>query len=1092
MLEVFTIGGGEYIVNVFNAVAAWTGSGGYASMIKVVMVMALIYVLLIVAFNQDWRAWMNWFLQSTLIYLCLMVPTVTIKVTDRVNPSLAPSVVANVPLGLGVIASFTSQIGDYLTREAETVFVMPSQLKYSSNGMLYGSKLMEASRQIRITDPEFGANINEHMKRCVFYDVMLGFKSMDTLAKSTDLWADIGPGSPARAQNFIVRTGSGPGSTTTTTIITCEEAYATLTPQWNAFLTQFRPIWAKSLYPGLSNAAAEAKLVADLPATNAAFTGNASNALEIMRQNIAMNAFMQARDDMSGGTGASAIDSFAATRADIQTRNTYSAIAQGAMKWVPILNIVLTVVFYAMFPVIFPLFLFPRTGVSTLKGYTVGFFYLAAWGPLYVILHMILMSRGMSAANAIAPGGASLGSFAGIGAVNDETAVLAGYMIAAIPFLAAGMAKGAMAIASQATSFLGPSQNAAEQAAAEATTGNYAYGNASLANATINTQTRDQWNTAPTFTKGAGPAFAFREANGAITTLNSDGSFVTNQQGAISSFESKPSFSASDMSEIRATASEFQTKATNYRVAASSRSEAANTTGSQVFDTAQRMKGNEFSNGTAVQDALSESQNLTRQWSDRLVNDYGWSREAADRLSRQAIERGEVSANGALSGKLPLLGGGSGKGGKPKAGVEANGSVGVTGSLSATSTSDQFATLSESERINQGLEFLNTEARGSAATNTRENFYRAASTSGSSELQGLTQRRDASLTESRAYSLEASRLEEAGKRYSRDFSETDSQGFSISTDLSQAFQSFATREMATNPAMRDSGYQTWMRESDVKNGDYGPRAERAFDQLQERFRRSYIEDMRAELGSPSPLAVGGVPRPDVSSAAGVTSWGYRQIGDVNAHGPNVSIDSDLRDSAISGSVADRLDGSNGRMDTREKQARADGLLAHGLGDGLSGNVRRTLNAPLTSSIPGVGPMIDGLRGREPLANFQARPFVRQYGLDIKEDVKLAGLSPTMAPAISAISASARNMALTAPVVTSALDGVHGRRSLHYVGRAVDIRANTMSPEMGERFANTIRSSLARDFDVVWEHDPKDPMNRHIHVEHDPKPRKGKL
>ena len=222
MLEVFTIGGGEYIVNVFNAVAAWTGSGGYASMIRVVMVMALIYVLLIVAFNQDWRAWMNWFIQSTLIYLCLMVPTVTVKVTDRINPGLAPSVVANVPLGLGNIASFTSQMGDYLTREAETVFVMPAQLQYSSNGIIYGSRLLEATRQIRITDPEFAANINEHMKRCVFYDVLLGFKSMDTLAKSTDLWTDLGPGSQARAQQFITRNGTGPGATTTTDFQTCK------------------------------------------------------------------------------------------------------------------------------------------------------------------------------------------------------------------------------------------------------------------------------------------------------------------------------------------------------------------------------------------------------------------------------------------------------------------------------------------------------------------------------------------------------------------------------------------------------------------------------------------------------------------------------------------------------------------------------------------------------------------------------------------------------------------------------------------------------------------------------------------------------
>jgi conjugal transfer mating pair stabilization protein TraG len=43
-----------------------------------------------------------------------------------------------------------------------------------------------------------------------------------------------------------------------------------------------------------------------------------------------------------------------------------------AMKWVPILNVVLTVVFYAMFPVIFPLFLMPKTGPLALRGYVTG------------------------------------------------------------------------------------------------------------------------------------------------------------------------------------------------------------------------------------------------------------------------------------------------------------------------------------------------------------------------------------------------------------------------------------------------------------------------------------------------------------------------------------------------------------------------------------------------------------------------------------------------------------------------------------------------------------------------------------------------
>src|SRR3546814_14285276 len=84
--------------------------------------------------------------------------------------------------------------------------------------------------------------------------------------------------------------------------------------------------------------------------------------------------------DLAGASGTGSIDVFAQTRADIQTERTYSSIAHNAMKWVPILNVVLTVVFYALFPVLFPLFLMPRPGPLALRGYVQGFFYFAAWG----------------------------------------------------------------------------------------------------------------------------------------------------------------------------------------------------------------------------------------------------------------------------------------------------------------------------------------------------------------------------------------------------------------------------------------------------------------------------------------------------------------------------------------------------------------------------------------------------------------------------------------------------------------------------------------------------------------------------------------
>src|SRR3546814_14383352 len=113
-----------------------------------------------------------------------MVPRMDVHVTDRVNPSLAPANVANVPLGLALMASFTSQVGDYLTRSAELVFGLPDDLNYSKNGMIYGARLMEATRSLRISDPEFAANLDDHIRQCVFYDPLLGQIGTDSCRES--------------------------------------------------------------------------------------------------------------------------------------------------------------------------------------------------------------------------------------------------------------------------------------------------------------------------------------------------------------------------------------------------------------------------------------------------------------------------------------------------------------------------------------------------------------------------------------------------------------------------------------------------------------------------------------------------------------------------------------------------------------------------------------------------------------------------------------------------------------------------------------------------------------------------------------------
>ncbi|OYW44984.1 MAG: conjugal transfer protein TraG [Novosphingobium sp. 12-63-9] len=800
MVEVFTVGGGEYLVNTFNAVAAWSGGGGYRSLLRVVMVMGLIYSLLVVAFTLNFRVWMNWFLQSTLIYLCLMVPTIDVKVTDRINPSLAPATVANVPLGLGVLASFTTQIGDWLTRTAETVFVMPGELNYSSNGMVYGARLYDATRNFVIRDAEFSTNLEEHFKKCLFGDVMLYRKSLTVLAQSKDLWTDIGPGSEARSQEWLERQGDG---TVNSAIVTCRQAYDMLNAQWAPMIEANTPLWGKELYPKLSNTLAADKLKHDLPIANAAFTGSASNYSDSMRQNTAINAFMQARNSMAGGSGAATIDTFAQTRADIQARNTYNSIAQQAMAWVPILNIVLTVVFFAMFPVIFPLFLMPQTGLGTLKGYAMGFFYLAAWGPLYVILHMICMTRAEAAAAGVAGGGVTLGTYAGIGAVNGETATIAGFMLMSIPFLAAGLARGAMSIAGQATSMLAPAQNAAEAAALEQTTGNYSYGNVSWANATSNMRQSDQWTTAPSYMGGA-TSVGWRQDNGAVVSGFGNGQEVFDTSGAISRLGFTPTMNSGTVAEWREMASEAHRQAQAFENAAQEILTSTHTNRSAFGTSTERSSGFESGAGSSANTNVEKFDRTTGSSSQGLEerSSTGQSQRVTKSHDRGAATNDQIT--GSLSGNL-----GSGSGRAPTTGKGRLGGLlpGVGGSVGVSKTGQQTDSLRYGTDENRSTDSSSSSSsgvrdehsNGTGASTSDGTYDRSGVFSRASSTSSSSQSTEDALARARSYTEAARKMEELSESLSRDASFAETHGMQLSENLSQDLAQWYRQQQLLHP-----------------------------------------------------------------------------------------------------------------------------------------------------------------------------------------------------------------------------------------------------------------------------------------------------
>lgn len=845
MLEVFTIGGGEYIVNVLNAVAAWTGAGGWRSMIRVVMVIGFAYSLLVVAVSLNWRAWFNWFLASTLMYGILIVPTTSVKVTDRINPSLAPAVVSNVPIGLAAIASFSSLIGDWLTEKAEMVFVMPDALQYRTNGIIYGARLYDKTREFKFRDPRIHANLEEYFKQCLFYDFLLGQRDPATVMNSTNVLSAMGPGSPARAMNYWNADGSS-------NIVTCAVAYATLAgatgvpAATEAELTRSAP----SFFPDMNAAAAKAKLDADLPAVASQFHGSTQSAAEIFQQRALTDAFLEARANLSGADG----DTFAMMRAETQAKNTYTSIAQQAMAWVPLLNIVLVVVFYAMFPVIFPIFLLPQTGVAAAKGYLTGFFYLAAWGPLYAVLHMFVMGREEAAMAATAPVGITMASLEGIDAVNADTATIAGFLMMSIPFLAGGLAKGAMTISSQATSMLAPAQSAAEAAAIERTTGNYSYGNTSYQNLTGNVVQRDQWNTAPSFTGGAGRS-SFVNDNGTQYGITADGTTVYDNRAGISSFGFTPTMSRSTSAEISTAAVELETRRTQLTNSRSERVSALERAGFSEANGFRSSSGSEASTGHGNTASRGESYSKTQGTTDQTgaTRDIGQSTEST--RSAQDQYRAGNSTNWSLSGNVspPAGAGNSGMtGGRGKI----NGSAGLSGSINKDAWDGQLwsdtSNQSRSDRSNtnsaennrQGEDHSQDQRLNEEAYSRNGNFSR---NEGYSENRSF---RDKTVEEIRSIDRQLAEIEDASRSLGTTWTMREGGGMQMSQDLSQIIAS-RYHEYANSAELRA------LCAPSLQAVDISPAQMRARDMIVDRISKEYVEDImepvRDELVPPSEI-----------------------------------------------------------------------------------------------------------------------------------------------------------------------------------------------------------------------------------------------
>ena len=767
MYELFTLGGGTYLVDLLNAVAAITGGGAFLTLAQLAGVAGLAWALFRTAFGGSWKDNAKWMFLFMAVWGAMVVPRATVRVVDRLDPALAPAVVANVPIGLALFASLTSQVGDGLTRLTEQAFSLPADLTYRRHGLIFGARLAAEATRMEVTDAVFARNLRAYARQCVFHALLLGHISADDLRESTDIWRLVtaagspsAGASPARMVEYATRGApSGTGATPVDRqIVTCAEAATRLNALWGAEIARASGIFGRRLFPGAATEAlARAEIMAALPAAHTYLIGASRTAAEILRQQMVLNAVHDAGEQWASEAGnAAALRAYTEARAETQTVSAYRAIGRQAETWVPMLRIVFECLYVGAFPMAVLLMLTPA-GAGIFRSYFSGLVWLQSWGPLYAVLHRISMGEAAErmSAGALMPGGdigVSLVAQAGIQAVASDVAVMSGYLSMSVPFLAAALAYGVGRATALATSVLAVGQEAASSAAQEGTTGNVSLANTQADTHRFATVEGHQVRTSLHADTGRYTGYA---PEGAGFTVTGDGTAVVDAGSATSRIPAagiRLSESLAASHESRAGAARDQAR--HWSAEAATARTAAATDSAAMVERFSR----DVNTGVARSRGVTESESQTVQ---SLESHYQKLSEAGGITKEQAAAlTSEAKAGGGFDFIVKF---------------GADGSVSWRGH-----------TISR-EAWNRMTDYARQQSVLDVWSRVAEASRRYSTASGESELKSLDESFGANLTRMRRFGEQEALSHREAESWSRQAAEVRSRAQAIDRDLGQPF-----------------------------------------------------------------------------------------------------------------------------------------------------------------------------------------------------------------------------------------------------------------------------------------------------------------
>ncbi|MXX10528.1 MAG: hypothetical protein F4Z68_03820 [Nitrospira sp. SB0667_bin_9] len=449
--EVIAYGSGDFLRLVFTAVASIFGNANYLAAVQTAFFLGFLVMFIKGAINHDVMSGVKWFIAALILNLALLVPKTTVVITDRVLPS-SSAVVNNVPIGLVATAGFFSYTGDWFSRAFETVFTIPNAIRYTQNGLLFGHKVLEASRTMVIPDERTYLNFTEFFSSCVVVDgIGHGRFSWEDVLEANDLLAFFGTNVAQHAARFKYVTTANVQQ-----ILPCRSGFVgSLQPDLQGLTDGIMGTGIRGFIANNSTvSAALTKYKNDLPPAILYLTGMTITPEALVLQsslsNTMGNAILKMARSVDDATFAT---QYARQWAENERRTTYQTMGRIAEEKLPLLRALIEAFLYAIFPIITLTALILPTAVPFT--YATTLLWINLWPPIYAILNFFISyyTRGVLT---------ELSSFYGSGFnamantqlteyVSDMVAT-SGYLVSSIPIIAWMLVSRSGALAAMAVS----------------------------------------------------------------------------------------------------------------------------------------------------------------------------------------------------------------------------------------------------------------------------------------------------------------------------------------------------------------------------------------------------------------------------------------------------------------------------------------------------------------------------------------------------------------------------------------------------------------------------------------------------------------